>query len=212
MDLAHPLAVVTPTVDGDVLAVLALADASFTTGQIHRLLGRFSEDGVRRALRRLTGQGIVLKTSAGNSHLYRLNRDHLAAEPVMELATIPQRLRQRIEDVLQHWDPAPVYGAVFGSAARRLMRGDSDIDVFLVRPNDADRHVWDEQVSRLVADVSLWTGNDVRVLEYDEAEVRHLGPDEPVLISIAADGLTVAGRRAWLSALLRRKERDGAAQ
>jgi hypothetical protein len=32
VDLAHPLAVVTPTLDGDVLVALALADVSFTLG------------------------------------------------------------------------------------------------------------------------------------------------------------------------------------
>jgi hypothetical protein len=46
-------------VDGDVLAVLALNEATFTPGQLRRLLGRYSEAGVRKVLMRLTEQGVV---------------------------------------------------------------------------------------------------------------------------------------------------------
>lgn len=212
MDLTHPLAVVTATLDGDVLAVLASAETTFTTGQLHRVLGQHSEDGLRRAVKRLVGQGIVVDSVAGNAHLYQLNRDHLAAGAILELANLPQRFRQRLEEVLESWNPAPVYAAVFGSAARRTMRGDSDIDLFLIRPDDADERRWDDQVSALTVDVAAWTGNDVRVLEYGEAEVRRLGHEEPVLSSIAAEGLTVAGRPAWLRSILRRKAANVAAQ
>lgn len=207
MDFAHPLAVVTPTLDGDVLAVLALAETTFTTGQLHRVLGQHSEDGLRRALKRLVKQGIVVDFVAGNAHLYQLNRDHLAAAAILELASLPQRFRQRLEDVLKSWDPAPVHAAVFGSAARRTMRGDSDIDLLVIRPNGADER-WEDQVSALTVAATAWTGNEVRVLEYGEAEVRGLGNEEPVLSSIAAEGITVAGRPTWLRNILRRKAPD----
>ena len=72
MDAQHPLAVVTPTRDGDVLAVLALVDEAFTTGQLHRTLSRFSEDGIRKVLARLRKQGIVLSERA--LHLTSCNR------------------------------------------------------------------------------------------------------------------------------------------
>ena len=74
-----------PTVDGDVLTALALADAWFTTGRIHQTIGRHSEDGIRRVLRRLAGQGIIETLSGGPAVLYRLNRRHLAAPPVIQL-------------------------------------------------------------------------------------------------------------------------------
>ena len=59
MDFSRPMSVITPTVDGDVLTALAQADASFTPGRLHKVIGRHSEDGVRRALRRLVRQGVV---------------------------------------------------------------------------------------------------------------------------------------------------------
>ena len=63
MELSRPLATITPTLDGDVLAVLARHDVTFTTGQLHRVLNRHSEAGIRKVLVRLNGQGIVLRGS-----------------------------------------------------------------------------------------------------------------------------------------------------
>lgn len=96
MDLKHPFAVVTPTVDGDVLAVLAGAEAAFTGREVHRLVGQYSEAGVRKVLGRLVEQGIVLVERAGPSYLYRLNRDHLAAPQIIALAGLRAELLGRL--------------------------------------------------------------------------------------------------------------------
>jgi len=91
VELSHPLAVVTPTLDGDVLAAMAQREVSFTTGQMHRILPRYSEAGIRKVLMRLTHQGIVDSERVGNAFSYRFNREHLAAGPIMELATLHAR-------------------------------------------------------------------------------------------------------------------------
>lgn len=206
MDLAHPFAVVTPTLDGDVLAALALADISFTPGQLHRILSLHSEDGIRRVLHRLTGQGVVVSERVGHAFTYRLNRRHLAAEAIISLARLRGTLLDRIEQALTGWESRPVYGAVFGSAARGEMRADSDIDLLLVRPDSCDRERWDELVSGLTADIAEWTGNDTQVLEFSESEVSKAGTAEPVLRDVRNHGLTVAGSSAWLTRALRRKD------
>ena len=74
MELSRPLSTVTPTLDGDVLAVLARHDATFTTGQLHRVLTQHSEEGIRRVLQRLTKQGVVQSDRVGNAFTYRLAR------------------------------------------------------------------------------------------------------------------------------------------
>jgi predicted nucleotidyltransferase len=206
VDLAHPLAVVTPSLDGDILAALALVDVAFTPGQLHRMLAQHSEDGIRRALRRLAGQGIVSGERAGNAYLYRLSGAHLATEPIRALARMRQTLLDRLEMRLETWVPAPVYGAMFGSAARGGMRTDSDIDLLLVRPDGCNRERWDDSVAQLSADVTAWTGNDTQVLEFSESEVLRHGPQEPVLRDVVDHGLTVAGTADWLRRTLRAKE------
>ena len=202
MDISRPLATVTPTVDGDVLAVLAQNEATFTPGQLRRRLGRYSEAGIRKVVMRLTEQGIVHADRVGNAVTYRLNRDHLAAGPIIELAHLQGTLLTRLEQHLTGWTVPPVYAAVFGSAARGEMTSSSDLDLLLVRPDDASQSIWDEQVAELSRAVSAWTGNDTRPLEYTRSELAGAA-GERVLKDIAHEGLTVAGTRAWLTRQLR---------
>jgi predicted nucleotidyltransferase len=205
MQLNRPLATITPTLDGDVLAVLAQHEATFTTGQLHRVLNHYSEEGIRKVLLRLTRQGIVHSERIGNAYSYRLNREHLAAEPIIALANIPHILLRRLEERLQMWAHPPVYAAVFGSAARGTMTEDSDLDLLLIRADDTPSDDWDEQVAELVADVSRWTGNDARTLEYTVSELT-AARDERVVLDVLAEGLTVAGRHAWLSRHIGRRD------
>lgn len=205
MELNRPLATVTPTLDGDVLAVLAQQEVSFTTGQLRRVLSRYSEEGIRKVLIRLTRQGVVLADRVGNSYSYRLNGEHLAARPIIELARIPRTLLQRLEERLNSWRFNPTYAAVFGSAARGTMTSDSDLDILLVRGDDTPIDEWEQQVAALVADVGRWTGNDTHPLEYTVSELT-AARDEPVLHAVLAEGLTVAGSRAWLSRHLRERK------
>lgn len=205
MDLGRPLLTVTPTLDGDVLAVLANSVGVFTTGQLHRVLPRYSEEGIRKVLRRLVAQGVVLADRVGNAFAYRLNRDHLAAEHIIGLARLPKTFVTRVEERLASWDVPPVYAAVFGSAARGSMTVDSDVDLMLVRPDDADNDLWETQVHDLVADVTRWVGNDARPLEFTAAEIAAQGRDEPVVGDVLREGLTVAGSRSWLAGQLRKR-------
>ncbi len=197
MELSRPFATVTPTLDGDVLAVLATHDATFTTGQIHRVLNRFSEEGIRKVLSRLVRQGVVVSERVGHAYAYRLNTAHLAAEPVLTLAKLFDRFLTRLEELLSRWDHRPAYAAVFGSAARGAMTTDSDVDLFLVRENDTPVTEWEIQVNELAAAVTAWTGNDARVVEYTVADLR-AAQTEPMVQEVLEHGLTVAGSRAWL--------------
>ena len=81
------------------------------------------------------------------------------------------------------------------------MTGASDIDLLVVRPNniDAEDDGWRQQLAALVADVWLWTGNDLRVLEYSVGECkRGLARRDRVLLDIANDGVVVFGPGSYL--------------
>jgi hypothetical protein len=187
-----------------VLTALARAETTFTPGQLGRLVPDASVEGIRKVLQRLAGTGVVTAERVGNAYTYRLNRDHLAAPAILELAAQRSTLLARLEQTAETWPVRPVYGAMFGSAARGEMRPDSDIDVFLVCPDDADPDVWESQTGELAAAVTRWTGNDTRILAMAEAEVRAgAAGGDPLLLSIVEDGLTIAGRPTWLRTLLR---------
>lgn len=205
MELGRPLATITPTLDGDVLVVLARSDVTFTTGQLHRILTRNSEEGIRKVLIRLVRQGIVYSDKVGNAFTYRLNRDHLAAEYIIGLANLQAKLLKRIEDRLESWTLPPVYAAVFGSAARGSMTADSDLDLLLIQPDDADDALWETQVNDLTAEVTRWTGNDTQPLEFTASDLAARGRYEPVLSAVLDHGLTVAGTYSWLNKQLRKR-------
>jgi len=204
MELNRPLMTITPTLDGDVLALLARHDAVFTTGQVHRILTEYSEEGIRKVLRRLSDQGVVLSERIGNAFAYRFNNEHLAARHIFELARLQETFLSKFQEYLASWQTPPVYAAVFGSAARGRMTPASDIDVLLVRPRTAVDATWDDQVDDLATTVTRWLGNDARVLEFTEDEIATNGREEPVLDDVLQEGLTVAGERSWLVKQLRK--------
>lgn len=203
MDLERPLSVVTPTLDGDVLARLALVEQSFTPGQLQRLLPTASVDGIRRVLNRLALQGVVDATPAGVvATMYRLNRDHVAADAIIQLSNLWSSVLARIESHLSSWQEPPRYAAVFGSWARREARSTSDLDLFLVRPDAVPDVLWEAQVGDVEHYVTRWTGNDARTLVLLESVVsKH--PTDPVLGSIVREGVTVAGQAAWLRSIVK---------
>lgn len=194
MELQRPFRLITPTLDGDVLAVLALAEASFTVGQLRRMLD-VSDEGIRKVLRRLVGQGIVSTQVHGPVSTYELNREHLAAQPVIDIAQLRSTFLDRVERALSAWAIPPKYAAVFGSAGRGQMTTSSDIDILLIRPDRCDEELWDEQVLELTQQVTRWTGNDVRPLEYTVSELEVAL--EPVLEDVEREGLTVFGQPVW---------------
>lgn len=205
MQIQRPFAVLTPTVDGDVLAALVAVDAWMTTGQLHRVIADRSQQGIRLTLQRLNIQGIVESERVGQTMRYRFNREHLAAPAVIALANQRTQLLQRTEEELDGWSIPPVYAAIFGSAGRGQMRADSDIDIFVVRPANVDERMWDGQIGELARKVSRWTGNDGRILELSEQEMAASADSDPVLRSIADDGLTVFGKPTWLRKYVKRQ-------
>lgn len=216
MRLNRPFATVTPTLDGDVLAVLAATSETFTISQIHRILATASAEGIRKTLLRLTTQGIVHHDRVGRTNTFRLNTEHLAAEPIRALARLTDTFLDRIQAHLDSWPEPPLYAAVFGSAATATMTVDSDIDIFIVRdtpPADAhtETETWEQQVTELARAVTAWTGNDTRVVEYTEADLQHAAAvREPLLHDVAQQGLTVAGTRSWLTRQLPTAGRNAA--
>lgn len=205
MQLDRPFSAITPTVDGDVLLVLARAEAEFTPATVQRLCDRHSVDGVRKALNRLAEQGVVTTRVAGRAMLYSLNRDHLLAPLIVEMAESGRKLVVRIATHVATWTVGPVLVAVFGSAAGGEMRVDSDIDLLVVRSDeiDPDSEAWRSQVVELESAVAAWTGNDTRVLEFSLAEARqrsHRG----VLSDVVTRGIPVVGDMSELTRPVRK--------
>lgn len=197
MDVSNPIRSVIPSVHGDVLAVLARTDAPLTGRGIAGLIDGVSPAGVQKALVALTEAGVVLVERHPPANLYRLNRSHLAADAIVELASIRSRLLSAMREHLGSWRPRPWGAWLFGSAARGDGSVGSDIDVLIVRPDRVSEldHDWTAQVERFVADVSAWTGNPCAVVEYSRTEFDELlASGSRLATDLRADALTLADR------------------
>ncbi len=132
----------------------------------------------------------------------------MAAPYIVALGELRHELLERIRAELAGWQEAPVFAALFGSAANGRMRLDSDIDLLVVRPKNVDIEgaEWRRQLEGLSTDVTAWTGNDTRLLELGEDEVqRGLEGGEPVLADVRDEGVVLYGQAAYLSAAPRRR-------
>ena len=137
---------------------------------------------------------MVTRERAGNAHLYALNRRHLAAPCVERLASLRIELVSRLRETIAHWDPAPRAASLFESAARDDAGTASDIDILVVRVADvdADEPTWRAQLMAIEAQTFEWTGNDTRVLEYGEHELRRTSRD-PVVEAAVQEGTDLFG-------------------
>ena len=203
MDYRRPLLIVTPTLDGDVLATLARGEVELSGRELARHVGHGSTEGIRRAADRLVGQGTVLRRAAGGAHLYRLNRDHLAAPYIERLANPRGELIERLRSMLTEWSEPAKVAMLFGSVARGEATSTSDLDLLVVRPRaiDADADVWRTQLLELERAVTSWTGNDTRIVEYGEDDLAGL-TDEPLLADVLDEGIELVGTRRGLKRML----------
>lgn len=181
MDVSRPYAAVCPTLDGEVLSVLARTSAPLSGRDVARLVERGSQGGVNRVLRRLAKHGIVDVQEAGSALLYALNRDHLAAPAVITLEGMKADLRRRLSEAIEAWELPPRHASMFGSAARGDGDTESDIDLFIVRRDEIeeDDARWREQIDDLATSVRRWTGNHAGIAEVSEPETRRLKLKQP---------------------------------
>lgn len=207
MELQSPFAALAPTVDGDVLQVLASSYDEFTVARLATLLPHRSPNGIRNVAERLVVQGTLTARDAGRTRTYALNDAHLVAHAIREIAAVSTALVKRLGDAVTSWVDPPVYGAVFGSAARREMREDSDLDILLVRPSTADAQAWEHNLATLTRLATSWTGNDARIVDLDEIDLNSVA-HRPLLEAVVAEGVTFAGDSGWLSRAIRARVRE----
>lgn len=200
MDLTQPIRSVIPGVRGEVLAVLARTDRPLTGRGVAELTdGRASPKGVSLALRSLADAGVVLVEDHPPAKLYRLNRDHLAACAISELASLRTRLLDLMREHLAGWNPAPAQALLFGSAARGDGNADSDIDVLVVARDTTDLEdpAWAEQVEAFSTFVRAASGNACSVVEYTSPEFDLLlDSGERLARDLRRDAIPLVGRSA----------------
>lgn len=196
MNVSRAYSAVAPTVEGDVLVVLAGTTQPLTGRRVARLARRGSVAAIAKALDRLVRQGLVLRQEAPPASLYTLNRQHVAAPTVENMALIRTVLLDRLRDAFSTWSTPPLHASLFGSTAREDGDLDSDIDIFVVRPTgvDAENPTWNEQLQALGDAVFVWTGNHAGIVDFGEQDIEQMRNETPpILDNLRRDGVDLAG-------------------
>ena len=200
MDLSAPLLDVAPAVRGSLLQVLARLEQPVTRRQVAAAAG-VAPGNASAVIEELIRSGIVSETVAGRSSMVILNRNHLAAGPVLALAGLRGELIGRLRKRLTAW--TDLDGAwLFGSVARGDAHSESDIDLLIVA-HDLRTPQLHDRLGRLQTEVRSWTGNDLQITEHTQSSWRKLvRAKNPLVDQIRLDGIALAGDTA---SLLRRQ-------
>jgi len=202
MDLSDPISVVIPSLEGQVLRVLAHTTSPLSGSRIAELVTTGSNPGIRTALSRLVRHGTVLARRSGPSILYTANRDHLTWPTIEHAVQAADNLLDTLQDRIVDLARAHLGGrdaerttlALFGSVARATSTLDSDIDIVAVFPDSIGAQTIEQLVDAVTADVQRWTGNSCNVYPVTSTRLAQLiAASDPMIESWAADARTFLG-------------------
>lgn len=196
MDLGSPVLDIAPAVRGALLQALARLEQPVTRRQLAAAAG-VAPGNASTVIEELIRSGIVTETVAGRSSMVLLNRSHLVAGPLLALAGLRGELIRRLRERLSAWPD--LRGAwLFGSVARGEAHKESDVDLLIVA-DDLEPPDLHERLSQLQADVRVWTGNDLQLVEHSPTSWRELVRSKnPLVEQIRVDGIALAGDNAAL--------------
>ena len=204
MDLGRPAGLAIPAGTEAVLRVLAATDAPLGVREVARL-AQVSPNRASQVLSDLADHGLVLVDERGIGRLCRLNRAHLAADPLLALVDLRTRLLEFLRSEVDLWPRRPMHVSLFGSAARGDGTTGSDLDLLVIRPdprNDAEAEVWDQQLFDSGERVFAASGNRASWFVTSPTELRlAVRSREPIIGEWRRDAIHLAGRR--LEPLLR---------
>jgi predicted nucleotidyltransferase len=196
VDLSLPLRSLVPSLDSDVLAVLAGTESALGATQVARLSARGSRQGVSVVLDRLAEHGLVLAHPTNKGHAYQLNREHLLAPVLLAALEVRGRAVELLGEQTGALFPPALHVSVFGSFARGQGDAGSNIDLLVVVPDGHDSHAqaWVAQLQQVQDRVLAATGNRLEPLVLSLDGLRKAaGAGEPLVDSLSADSVRLHG-------------------
>jgi len=196
MNLSAPLGDIASGARGALLQALTRLERPVTRRQLTATAGVNAGHG-SSVIEGLISSGLVTEMLVGRASLVALNRDHLAAPGLVALAGLRGELIRRLRERMTEWPD--LSGAwLFGSVARGQSRSDSDIDIAIVATDleSSDLH---QRLTRLHADVTTWTGNELQLVEHSPSSwVALRASRNPLIEQIRTDGIPLTHNDASL--------------
>jgi predicted nucleotidyltransferase len=175
--------------------VLAETTAPLNLSTLARLAG-VSVAQASRVMPGLVELGLVERREIPPSSQFRLIRENVAAQAIIELARSREAALSQIGSAASDLPVPPVSVIVFGSIARGDADRQSDLDVIVVRPDDVDDDddVWATAIERWRSEAQAITGNTIEVLEVTQDEARtKLSGKAQLWRDVAREGIVVHG-------------------
>lgn len=196
MNLSEPLEGLTSLVEAAVLRVLARADTRFSGRQVHALAGVGSTSSVHRALIGFVEIGLVSADRQPPAIMYRINRDHVLW-PVVEAALAARtRVFEGIARFCEEELPAELdlTVIVYGSVARRESTLESDLDIFVVYPDEIDEDARADFDYQIGGYVQRLTGNEAQIFSLEREDfLQRMAQGDAFIGNVLADGILVHG-------------------
>ena len=196
VDLGRPAAVALPSGTEAVIRALAGTIAPLGVRELARVAG-VSANRASQVLTHLIEHGLVTVEEHGAGRLCRLNRAHLATEPLLALVDLRGRLLEFLRDEVGAWKPQAVHVSLFGSAARGDGHTRSDLDLLVVRAvRKKDEEAWERQLYDSGERIMAATGNRAAWFVTTQADLaRAVEAGEPIVDEWRRDAIHLAGRR-----------------
>jgi predicted nucleotidyltransferase len=170
VDLRDPIGALIPGVRGKLLTALICAGRELSTSDAARVAD-VSNPQASRVLAQLVEMGIVERRDVPPAVLYRPVLGNFVVELLVRLCDIRGAVLDEATRSAAHIVPRPLKLAIFGSVARGTSDEQSDIDVLVIRPTNADHDDgWTESLWAWSSALEAFSGSEVNVVEISEVE------------------------------------------
>jgi predicted nucleotidyltransferase/DNA-binding transcriptional ArsR family regulator len=179
-----------------VIRALAGTVAPLGVRELARVAG-VSANRASQVLSHLIEHGLVTVEEHGAGRLCRLNRAHLATEPLLALVGLRGRLLEFLRQDVGSWKPHALHVSLFGSTARGDGGTGSDLDLLVVRTAESKQdHAWEDQLDAAAQRILAATGNPVSWMVVSPADLaRAVEAGEPIVDEWRRDAIHLTGKR-----------------
>ena len=196
MNLSEPLEGLASPVEAVVLRVIARAATGFSGRQVHRLAGTSSTSSVHRALGTLVEVGLVTANRQPPSIIYQANRKHVLWPAVESGLAARDRFFKSFRKFCEKELPEELSLTVvlFGSVARRESSAQSDVDLFLVYPDEINPDAEADFSYQITSEIELLSGNAAQLYAINQSELARRHKDGDALLrNVLRDGILLHG-------------------
>ena len=193
MNLSEPLETLFSALEARALRSLARTDAPMSGRQVANVIGSGTPANVRKALIRLQQTGLVQARATPAATFYSANRDHLLW-PAVEICVSARALLVSKMRELKRFGPDGTAVWLYGSVARGDSSTTSDVDIFIVYPNDRIPVLRENLEHAIRTDVWLWTGNQVEIVAVESRDfISMRAARDPLVSSLETDAIIAFG-------------------